>query len=414
MGKNELQEPVARTEPAPHPGVTLDMEGLQKTLASQARILVEWGDLEEALILLREEEAICRELGLQEALRECLRAQAGLNRPVPEPDASTNPVEPQGNDPADTPSKEELQNVLARQAQIAIKEWGDKGEALVLLQEQEEICREQELNDSLAECLATQADVHEATGNLDGALKLLKEQGLLCGLVTDQESLQKSRGRQAQVLEKLGDLKGALKAMKEQEIICREIGNREDLQKSLAGQARIFKTRRPKRATALLQEQEQICREEGRKADLEQCLGEQAVMCKAFNQPDRAMTLLREQEAICREIGARENLQVCLRRQALIRKAQGDPHAALTLFEQQEHLCHTLDLTRELAECLVNQALVVSNHLHRPAEALPLLGEAFALASAHEYRKLIERITVLRDSISLAIEETATAPQTQE
>ncbi|MEW6349640.1 MAG: hypothetical protein AB1646_11310 [Thermodesulfobacteriota bacterium] len=406
--------PEAPRRPAPELPETLDRESLQKALASQARILIAWGDREEARILLKEEEAICRELGLQDELRECLRAQAECDRPTRGPADSLTLVETQDDDSADMPSKEELQVELARQAQIAFEEWGDKDEALTLLQQQEEICREEELHAGLAQSLSMQADILAATGNLTGALELLKEQGTLCGQLTDKECRQKSLARRAEVLEKLGDLKGAVKALKEQEIICREIGDRKDLQRALGGQARIFRARRPNRALALLQEQEEICREEGLKEDLQQCLSEQALMYKRYGRPERALVLLLEQEVICREIGARESLQVCLRRQAVIRKAQGDPVAALTLFEQEEHLCKTLDLTRELAESLVNQAYVVSNDLHRPIEALPLLEEAFALASAEGHGKLLERITALRANISLAQEERATAPGVQE
>ena len=55
-----------------------DRAGLQRSYANQALILKAWGRLEDAMALHKKQEAICRKMGLRDALRIGLRNQAIL------------------------------------------------------------------------------------------------------------------------------------------------------------------------------------------------------------------------------------------------------------------------------------------------------------------------------------------------
>jgi tetratricopeptide (TPR) repeat protein len=122
-------------------------------------ILQAGGDLDGAMRLLKEQEAICRHL----------------------------------NDPAG------LQRSLGNQALI-LKATGDLDGAMRLLKEAEAICRR--LNDpaGLQRSLGNQALILKATGDLDGAMRLLKEQEAICRRLNDPNGLAISLANQASLL----------------------------------------------------------------------------------------------------------------------------------------------------------------------------------------------------------------------
>ncbi len=193
---------------------------LQGCLGNQAVILQATGDLDGAMRLHQEKEAICRRL----------------------------------NDPAG------LSRSLGNQA-VILQATGDRDGAMRLLKEQEAICRR--LNDpaGLQACLGNQALILKATGDLDGAMRLHQEKEAICRRLNDPAGLQASLGNQALILQATGDLDGAMRLHKEQEAICRRLNDPAGLQASLGNQALILKaTGDLDGAMRLHQEKEAICR----------------------------------------------------------------------------------------------------------------------------------------------------------
>jgi tetratricopeptide (TPR) repeat protein len=88
-----------------------DKDGLQRTYGNQALILQDWGRLEEAMALLKKQEALCLELGNKDGLQRSYGNQAGI-----------------------------------------LRDWGQLEEALALLQKQEALCLELGLRHSLGYC----------------------------------------------------------------------------------------------------------------------------------------------------------------------------------------------------------------------------------------------------------------------
>jgi hypothetical protein len=75
---------------------------------------------------------------------------------------------------------------------------------------------------------------------MDGAMVLLEEQECLCREIGNRDGLQRTFGIQAAVLQEQGDLKGAMALLKAQERLCLELGNPERLSISLAYQAQLL------------------------------------------------------------------------------------------------------------------------------------------------------------------------------
>jgi tetratricopeptide (TPR) repeat protein len=86
-------------------------DGLQASYGNQALILHDWGQLEEAMALLKKKEALCLELG----------------------------------------NKESLQRSYGNQA-LALKAWSRLEEAMALLKKQEALCLELDNRSGLARC----------------------------------------------------------------------------------------------------------------------------------------------------------------------------------------------------------------------------------------------------------------------
>ena len=147
-----------------------DAHTLQASYGNQALILRAWGRLDEALALLRKQEAICRELGNRDGLQISYGNQA-----------------------------------------IILQARGRLDEALALLQKQETICIELGNRDGLSRSYGNQASILRARGQLAEAMALLQKQEALCLELGDRNGLQHSYGGQALILQNWGRLSPRLR-----------------------------------------------------------------------------------------------------------------------------------------------------------------------------------------------------------
>ena len=81
-----------------------------------------------------------------------------------------------------------IQDSLGRQSLI-LRVRGDFGSAMVLLKEQEKICRETGMLDSLLSCLMDQALILRLIGRLDESVKLFREQEAISRKIGNKDSL---------------------------------------------------------------------------------------------------------------------------------------------------------------------------------------------------------------------------------
>jgi len=326
---------------------------LQAALGNQALILQARDDLDGAMALHKEQERLCRELGYKEGLQRSLGNQA-----------------------------------------LILQARGDLDGAMALHKEQERLCRELGHKDGLGISLGNQALILRVRGDLDGAMALHKEKERLCRELGYKGGLQASLGNQALILQTRGDLDGAMALHKEQERLCRELGYKGGLQASLGNQALILKVRGDlDGAMALHKEQERLCRELGYKEGLQTSLGNQALILKVRGDLDGAMALYREQERLCRELGHKDGLGISLGNQALILQTRGDLDGAMALHKEQERLCRELGNPAGLARSLANQADLLTQEMGRPHDALPLVEQAYQLATDHGLTALAQQIT---------------------
>jgi tetratricopeptide (TPR) repeat protein len=306
--------------------------GLQRTYGHQALILRDWGRLEEAMALHKKQEALCLELD----------------------------------------NKDDLQRTYGHQALI-LKDWGRLEEAMALHKKQEALCLELGNKNSLQISYGRQALILRAWGRLEEAMALHKEQEALCLELDNKEGLQTSHGNQASILRAWGRLEEAMALYIKHEAFCLELGNKDGLQITYGHQAAILQAwGRLEEAFELLKKKEAFCLELGNKDGLQITYGHQAVILQAWGRLEEAMSLHKKQEEICLELGNKDGLQITYGNQALILQAWGRLEEAMALHEKEETLCLELGNKDSLQRTYCNQALILQTW-GRLEEAFELL-----------------------------------------
>ena len=355
-----------------------DPAELSRSLGNQAWILRSTGDLDGATMLHKEEEAICLRLNDPAGLQGSLGNQALILRDTGDLDGAMTLLKKQEaicrrlNDPA------ELKANLGNQALI-MTAIGDLDGAMMLLKQKEAICRRLDDPAGLYRSLGDQASILAETGDPAGAMKLLKEVDAICRRLNDPAGLSRSFGNQALILKATGDLSGAMKLLKEQEAICRRLNDPAALQGSLDNQALVLlDTGDLDGAMMLLKEQEAICRRLNHPAGLQRSLGNQAFILQSTGDLDGAMKLHKEQAAICRRSNDPAGLLRSLENQAQILTHVGDFDGAMRLLDEIEPICRRLNDPAGLQACLSHQAVILNANgdpegamkLHKEQEAI--------------------------------------------
>jgi len=229
------------------------------------------GELEIALRIVQQEEALCLDLGNKDGLRTSYGNQA-----------------------------------------VILEAWGRLKEAMELHKKEEALCLELGNKDGLSQSYGNQALILRAWGRLEEAFELLKKQEALCLELGNKDGLQASYGNQAVILQASGRLEEAFALLKKQEAFCLELGNKDSLQISYSNQALILKDwGRLEEAFELLKKQEALCLELGNKDGLQASYANQALILRAWGRLEEAMALLKKQEALCLELGNRSGLAYC-------------------------------------------------------------------------------------------------------
>jgi tetratricopeptide (TPR) repeat protein len=237
-------------------------DSLRVTYGFQGLILQAWGRLEEALALLKKQEAICEELG----------------------------------------NKDDLQVSYGNQALI-LHHWGRLEEALALHKKEEAICKELGNKDDLQASYGNQALILHHWGRLEEAMALHKTQEAICLELGNKDELQRNYGNQALILQDWGRLEEAMALMKKQEAICLELGNKDSLQRSYSNQVLILKTwKRLEEALALLKKEETICLELGIRRDLGYCYWYWGLVAREMKDPNTEKQKLQAALAIFTEL----------------------------------------------------------------------------------------------------------------
>jgi len=104
------------------------------------------------------------------------------------------------------------------------------------------------------------------------------------------------------------------------------------------------------------------------------------------------MELYKEKEWICRELGLRSDLGVALGNQGMILRDRGDLDDAMVLYKEAEWILRETNNSYGLAVVLLNEAILLADDMDDPNSALPLIEEAYSIATSCGLKELAEGI----------------------
>ncbi|QYZ78078.1 toll/interleukin-1 receptor domain-containing protein [Methanofollis formosanus] len=339
------------------------------------------GDLDDALALFKEQEQICRKIGDNKGIADSLGNQGLTLARMGDLDGAMALYKGQERVCRETVDKAGLAKSLGNQGSILMARSNPDG-AMELFQTQERYSRESGDQKCLAQSLDNQAQILLMKGDRNGAMALCTEAEEICRNSGDKAGLAASLGTQSLIECTRGNDDDALALCKEQEKISREIGDREELAKSLGNQAFIlWKKEDYDGARALCTEQEKICREIQDARGRARSLGIQGLIL-LYSGENGALPLFKEQEQICRNIGDPQGEADAVGNQGVVLLNTGDPEGAMIEFKKHERLCKDLGYQEGLMYSLWNQAYLMAYERGDPGNALPLIEEAYRIASS--------------------------------
>jgi len=159
-----------------------------KWLYRTSWIFRSWGRWEEAMSLLKQQEAISLALNDRDGLQRSYGGQATL-----------------------------------------LDDSGHHDQAMELLRKQEQICLELGNKEALAECYGLQAAVFQGADNAEEGMAIYKKQEALCLAIGQNLGLQRCYGNQALILTAMGKFDEAFALHQKQEAICLELGAKREL-----------------------------------------------------------------------------------------------------------------------------------------------------------------------------------------
>lgn len=310
----------------------------QAVLGDQALILRDWGQLEQAMKLRKQEEKIALELEDKAGISRCYSNQA-----------------------------------------LILMDWGQLEQAMELQRKQEKLCEELDDKAGLQMSYRNQALILRAWGILGQAMELLQKQEKLCEKLSDKHGLQTSYGNQALILGAWGQLEKAMELHQKEEKLCEELGNKAGLQTSYGNQALILQTRRQlEQAMELLHRQEKLCEELSDRDGLQRSYGNQALILRDWEQLEQAMNLHQKQEKLCKELGNKVGLMTSYGNQAVILHDWKQLEQAMELHQKEEKLALESSDKAGLWRCYWNMGVLLKE-MERHHEALEKMKAALVL-----------------------------------
>jgi len=331
---------------------------LVRTLIIHAGILKKRFEHDNAFILYREAESLCRENEYTIELETVLHGLSSTLHKLGENSDALTLIKEREKILLTEKNQYDLAGCYSDMAAVYTSA-GKHDLALEYYAKQEAINREIGDPDGLVRCLNNRGALLMKLGRLDDALDIFTEQEELCRNIGYRTSLQVTLGNIGWIRRKHGAYVDALKLFKEQERICREIDNPKYLQSALKSQAMVLRaTGDWEKALKLLQEQEKILRGLGDRVNLRRWLSVQAQILREHGRLRGALRILLECQDIAREMRDVRGLQITLADIAGIYMRLDESDAALSILRDEEKLCVRLDDLDALQNCLGMQAVI--------------------------------------------------------
>ena len=325
-----------------------DRQGKYARMASfgnQALILENWGRPQEALALLKEVEAIARDLGDKDSLQNVYGNAAVILKNLGRLEDALALLKAQQAICRELGNQNSLQISYGNQAGI-LYQWGRLEEAMELYQKQETLCLGNK--DSLSKSYAGQGLILLQWGKLEEALAMHKKEEAICGKLGNKDGLQECYGHQAGILYLLGRVDEGMELYQRREALCLELGNKYGLSESYGGQAIVLGSRgQLDDAMALYKKEEALCRELGDKSGLARSYGNQANILANWERLGEAVALHKMEETIALELGDKSKLGTCYANWGLTARKQGDTKTAKEKLEQALAIFTELKMPRQ-------------------------------------------------------------------
>ena len=240
-----------------------DKETLSVALGNRALIFVNWGKLDEAFALHKEEQKLCEGLGNQRGLARSYGNQA-----------------------------------------LILQAWGKLDEAMALHQKEQIIKKTLKDYEGLALSYGNQARILYDWGKLDEAMVLYKKEQALCEELEDKAGYSRSYGNQALILKTWGKLDEAMVLHQKEQTIKEALGDQAGLAASYSNQAGILKVLgKLDEAMALLQKMQTIYETLNNQAGLASGWWNQGIIYGEKGQKDQQIELWKRSIEINKAIG---------------------------------------------------------------------------------------------------------------
>jgi len=358
-------------------------------LENIAYVLRQTGHFNEAMILYKEQERICREGGLSNELQKNLENQTYILFSRGDHDVVMDMSREMERICRDLGLNDGLQSSLLLQGCICGTR-GDIEKSMILLKEQEQICRDHGLKDGLQKSLRNQGVMIEIFGDPYTAMTYYKECERICRDLGLNNGLQNVLGKLGNTSSQLGNNEYAIECFKEREQICRDLDLMEGLQDTLADMGFLhLRLNNNDTALTLFQQQEKICRDLGLKSDLATCLKGQGLILKALGNLDGAFTLFKEVEQKYKNLDSKKAVAESLTLQIGILRMKKDYVQALTLCKKVEDIYRQIDLKKGLADCLGDQGILYDDQ-HDYKKAMELYSEAEKIYEEFDFKDRLE------------------------
>ena len=228
---------------------------------------------------------------------------------------------------------------------------GRDDEALPLLFEGEELCRELGDTPGLWSALSERGGIYFRKKDWDGALEQFQKAEAAVRPSGDWALLAKAVYNQAVVLEHRGDFAGSSALYECQGAVLAEHGDLAGLAASFQNQGRMFRaTGDLIRASERLRQGADLYRKIGDRGKLQALLGTVASMLIGLGDTSGAMAALSEKEALCRDLNQPRGLAIALLNKAGLLKDSQDLPGAQAAAEEALKLIETNKLADLLPE----------------------------------------------------------------
>lgn len=276
-----------------------------------------------------------------------------------------------------------------------------KKEALILAHFLEQDAREEKNYDHLQASLSLQATLLKDRGEFDRALILLEEQEKICReeqekicrQSSNRQALAASLGNQGVIYLEKSNFDKAMHYFKEEAEICLEIGDHVGLSMNKGNQGAIYLERKQNtEAMKLFNEQEKLCRQNGDISGLQKSLWHQGIIIAKNGESQKALKLYKDAEKISRQLGDNDSLQEILGYQALIQQESGDYDQAANLLDEKEKICREIDDPDSLIKALIEKYQLYAHYLKATDYAQKFIVEALQIAQKNKLDEIIHKI----------------------